>query len=52
MIEKPDMDKAVFCRVIRTPDNGDITFPKFSPFPMKVDKIVEKKSPWKKGISS
>src|SRR5271154_2732267 len=30
MIEKPDMDKAVFCRVIRTPSNGgDIRFPKF-----------------------
>src|SRR5271154_5049515 len=29
MIEKPDMDKAVFCRVIRTPaDGGDIRFPK------------------------
>jgi len=28
MIEKPDMDKAVFCRVIRTPSNGgDIRFP-------------------------
>lgn len=32
MIEKPDMDKAVFCRVIRTPDNGDITFAKSFPF--------------------
>ena len=31
MIEKPDMDKAVFCRVIRTPrDGGDITFAKYS----------------------
>ena len=30
MIEKPDMDKAVFCRVIRTPSNGgEIRFPKF-----------------------
>ena len=29
MIEKPDMDKAVFCRVVRTPENGDIQFAKF-----------------------
>jgi GINS complex subunit 4 len=32
MIEKPDMDKAVFCRVIRTPEDGDITFAKYFPF--------------------
>jgi len=31
MIEKPDMDKAVFCRVIRTPQDADITFAKFVP---------------------
>jgi GINS complex subunit 4 len=32
MIEKPDMDKAVFCKVIRTPDDGgEIRFPKYLP---------------------
>ena len=31
MIEKPDMDKSIFCRVIRTPaDGGEITFPKYA----------------------
>jgi GINS complex subunit 4 len=30
MIEKLDVDKAVFCRVIRTPvDGGEIRFPKY-----------------------
>ena len=31
MIEKPDMDKAIFCRVVRTPIEGDISFPKYPP---------------------
>jgi GINS complex subunit 4 len=31
MIEKPDMDEAVFCRVIRTPQDADIIFAKFVP---------------------
>lgn len=30
IIETPDMGKAVFCRVIRTPnDGGDVSFPKW-----------------------
>jgi GINS complex subunit 4 len=30
MIEKPDMDKAVFCKVIKTPVEGAVTFPKYA----------------------
>jgi len=47
MIEKPDMDKAVFCRVVRTPsDGGEITLRYvLSDTGLRA---VAKKSPWKK----
>jgi hypothetical protein len=49
MIEKPDMDKAVFCKVVKTPDDAEIRFAKFFSFVMRLI-VVERKLRWKRGI--
>jgi hypothetical protein len=49
MIEKPDMDKAVFCKVVKTPDDAEIRFAKSLSCMMRLI-VVEKKLHWKKGI--
>jgi hypothetical protein len=49
MIEKPDMDKAIFCRVVQTPEDGEIRFPKF-PLTNTGLTIVARKLHWRKAI--
>jgi len=54
MIEKPDMDKAVFCRVVKEPeDGGEITLRLTNLASLNhVLIVVMKTSSWKKEIYS